>query len=91
MRFEWDKNKAESNLKKHGVTFDEAVSVFYDPFAATFADPDHSVSEHRWITVGYSVLGRLIVLCHTDRRGVVRIISARKATANERKKHETQK
>ena len=88
MRFEWDRQKAESNIGKHGVSFDEAVTVFYDPLAATFHDPDHSVGENRWITIGYSARGQLLVVCHADRRGVVRIISARQATSRERKKHE---
>jgi uncharacterized DUF497 family protein len=91
MRFEWDQKKAESNIKKHGISFDEAVTVFHDPLTATFNDPDHSVGENRWITIGYSTQGQLLVVCHADRRGAVRIISARRATSRERKKHETQK
>ena len=62
MRFEWDFEKAESNQKKHGISFDEAVTVFYDPLSATFDVPDHSVDEHRFITIGYSVQERLIVV-----------------------------
>lgn len=89
MRFEWDRDKAEANLKKHGVSFDEAVTVFYDPLSATFGDPDHSNSERRQITVGHSSFGRLVVVCHTERRGAVRIINARRATPRERKRHET--
>ena len=73
MRFEWDRDKAASNLKKHGVSFDEAVTVFFDPLSATFSDPDHSLGERRLITVGYSFRGRLIVVCHTERRGSVRL------------------
>ena len=89
MRFEWDREKAVWNRRKHGVSFDEAVTVFYDPLAATFDDPDHSGGERRLITVGYSAQGRLLVVCHTERRGAVRIISARRATARERKRHES--
>lgn len=89
MRFEWDRDKARRNVKKHGVTFDEAVTVFYDPLSATFDDPDHSVGERRLITIGFSTRGRLMVVCHTERGSAVRIISARPATARERKRHET--
>ena len=66
MRFEWDRDKAAANRKKHGVPFDEAVTVFYDPLAAAFSDPDHSAEEERWITVGYSARGRLLVVCHAE-------------------------
>ena len=88
MRFEWDRDKAKRNLTKHEVSFDEAVSVFYDPLSATFEDSEHSIAEHRLITVGYSSGGRLIVVSHTDRGGRLRIISARSATAHERRRHE---
>jgi len=88
MRFEWDRTKAAANLKKHRVSFDEAVSVFYDPLAATFPDPDHSVDERRHITIGYSARQRLLVVCHTDRSEAERIINARIATPHERKRHE---
>jgi uncharacterized DUF497 family protein len=88
MRFEWDRRKAATNLRKHGITFDEAVTVFYDPLAATFDDPDHSVGERRLVTVGYSAQGRLLVICHIERRATLRIISARHATAQERTRHE---
>lgn len=67
MRFQWDSAKAESNQTKHGVSFEEALTVFYDPLAATFRDPQHSEREHRFITVGYSARGRLLVVCHTER------------------------
>jgi uncharacterized DUF497 family protein len=90
MRFEWDRHKAEANLKKHGVSFEEAVTGFYDPLAATFDDPDHSVGEQRQLTVGYSTRGRLLVVYHTERRGAVRIVGARRATPRERKRHEAQ-
>lgn len=74
MRFEWDPEKAAANLKKHKVPFEEAVTVFYDPLSATFDDPDHSYGERRFLTVGYSSQGRLLVVCHTERQGVVRLI-----------------
>ncbi len=89
MRFEWDRRKAQSNLRKHGVSFDEAVTVFYDPLAATVDDPDHSAGEQRFITIGYSSRHRLLVVSHTERAGAIRIINARRATARERKRHET--
>jgi uncharacterized DUF497 family protein len=88
MRFEWDGTKATSNLKKHRVSFDEAVTVFYDPLAATFGDPDHSQDEGRLITVGYSARGRLLVVSHVERGGATRLVSARRATPRERKRHE---
>jgi len=89
MLFEWDPKKAMQNIKKHGVSFDEAVTVFYDPLSATFNDPDHSVGEHRYITIGFSSQGLLLVVAHTERKNNIRIISARLATAHERKKHES--
>jgi uncharacterized protein len=88
MRFEWDRDKAQANVKKHKISFDEAVTVFYDPLAATFHDPDHSYGEPRFFTVGYSSHGRLLVVCHAERRDAVRLISARRATPRERKRHE---
>ena len=88
VQFEWEPAKAAANLKKHRVSFDEAVTVFYDPLAATFGDPDHSDDESRLVTVGYSARGRLLVVCHVDRGGATRLISARRATARERKRHE---
>jgi len=88
VRFEWDPGKAKRNLKKHGVTFEEAVTVFYDPLSATFSDPDHSEDEYRFITIGLSASNKLLVVANTDRGDSLRIISARPATAHERKKHE---
>jgi uncharacterized DUF497 family protein len=88
MRFEWDATKALSNLWKHGVTFDEAVTVFYDPLAATFQDYSHSLAEPRFITIGYSARGRLLLVCHTERDISIRLISARDATKGERERHE---
>lgn len=89
MRFEWDREKAKKNLKKHRVSFEEAMTVFYDPLSATFDDPDHSIGEERLITIGYSAHGRLLVVSHTEREKTTRIISARSATVHERKRHES--
>lgn len=88
MLFEWDENKAASNLKKHRVSFDEAVTVFYDPLAATFADPEHSPEESRLITVGYSANDRLLVVSHVEKSDATRIIRARCATRREKNRHE---
>jgi uncharacterized DUF497 family protein len=89
VQFEWGPRKAAANLRKHAVSFEEAATVFYDPLSATLDDPDHSVAEHRLITIGYSSHGRLLVVSHTERGNVLRIINARSATARERKRHET--
>ena len=80
MMFEWDEQKAESNLRKHDVSFEEAATVLRDPLAATVADPDHSTAEHRLLTFGMSAHGRLLVVAHTERDDVLRIISARLIT-----------
>jgi uncharacterized protein len=90
MRFESDSEKATRNQSKHRVTFDEAVTVFFDPLAATFEDPEHSLDERRFITIRYSTDRRLLITSHTERGGVIRIISARQATPRERKRHENQ-
>ena len=90
VQFEWDPKKAKRNVNKHGVSFEEGVTVFYDPLSATFDDPDHSVDEHRYITIGLSSRDRLLVVAHAERGEVLRIISARPATAYERKRHERQ-
>jgi uncharacterized DUF497 family protein len=82
--FEWDDEKAASNLRKHGVSFEEAVTVFEDPSALTFFDTDHSAHEDRDRTYGLSRNGRLLVVVHTERQHLVRLISARRATRNER-------
>lgn len=84
MEFEWDPDKAASNLAKHGVSFQEAATVLGDPLSITFYDPDHSIDENRYITIGTSADGRLIIVSHADRDDRIRIISARKATRRER-------
>lgn len=85
LHFEWDGPKAAANLKKHGVSFEEAKSVFYDERAKLIDDPDHSEDEDRFILLGLSSALKLLVVCHCYRSdsGVIRIISARKATARE--------
>jgi uncharacterized protein len=89
LKFQWDEEKAESNLKKHNLSFDEASTVFADPLAKLFYDEDHSTAETREIIVGHSVLGRLLLVSFTERgRDLVRIISARVATRKERKDYE---
>ena len=88
MRFEWDPEKAKLNLKKHGVSVDEAVTAFYDPLSATFDDPDHSEDEKRLITFGVSSRGRMLIIAHTESGGIIRIINARPASPHERKRHE---
>lgn len=87
IRFEWDPDKALANLEKHGVSFQEAKSVFFDDYARQFFDEEHSSNEERYIMLGLSNQLRVLIVCHCERSGgnVIRIISARKATANERK------
>jgi uncharacterized protein len=88
LEFEWNARKAETNFKKHGVAFDEALTVFADPLARIFDDPDHSAKEPREIIIGYSKKPRLLVVGFTERSGRVRLIHARRATKAERKHHE---
>lgn len=88
MDFEWDPRKAETNLRKHGVPFTEAGTVFGDELAITVPDPDHSDDEDRFITIGWSNRHRLLMISHTDRGDRIRIISARELTRNERKAYE---
>ncbi len=84
MQFEWDPDKAAENFTKHGVSFEEAATVFRDPLSATGRDPDHSTGEERYVTFGLSNRGRLLVVSHTERGDIIRIISARLATKGER-------
>lgn len=88
LEFDWDTNKARENLRKHGVSFHEAAQVLGDPLAVTYYDPDHSLAEHRYITIGASLAGRVLMVAHTDRGEIVRIISTRKATRQERNTYE---
>ena len=89
MEFEWNEAKAAINQDKHGVSFVEASTVFADPLAWTFPDPDHSLGEARFITLGLSITGRLLVVAHTEWDDTFRIVSARLATTQERKRYET--
>ena len=88
MQFEWDPVKAAENLAKHGVSFEEAATVFRDTLSATGRDPDHSVDEERFVIFGVSTSARLLVVAHTERGDTIRIISARPATPDERKIYE---
>ena len=88
MEFEWDSAKAAENLRKHGVSFDEATTVFGDPLALTYTDPDHSAAEIRYLTFGHSVSGRPVVVAHTERAAKIRIISAREMTRREVRDYE---
>ncbi len=88
MEFKWDENKAATNLSKHGVSFDEAKTVFEDALFVDFYDPDRSHEEIRYIIVGQSENGRLLVVSYTERGNTIRLISARKATSSERKAYE---
>ena len=89
LRFEWDSRKDKSNIKKHGVSFEEARTIFYDVHALQFFDPDHSEDEERFILLGMSVQLRTLVVCHCFREHehVIRIISARKADSQEQQEY----
>ena len=88
MEFEWDEEKNVSNIQTHGVSFEEAATVFGDPLSDTFDDPDHSAEERRFLILGTSSQGRLLIVAHTDRDDRVRIISAREMIGQERKGYE---
>lgn len=88
LRFVWDERKGLANLAKHAVSFEEAESVFSDPLAWIYPDPLHSDSERREILVGHSTAGRLVLVCFTEAKDTVRIISSREPTTNERRKYE---
>jgi uncharacterized protein len=84
LKFEWDAPKSIANVRKHGVSFEEAATVFGDPLALTFADPDHSISEARFVTIGQLHQDLLLIVAHIERGQMIRIISARRATRQER-------
>jgi len=86
--FEWDAEKAARNLEKHEISFDEAASVFADPLYVDFYDPDHSAEEHRYIIIGLSDVGRLLLVSYTERENIIRLISAREVTPSERRAYE---
>ncbi len=88
MEFEWGENKAVANLSKHGVSFEEAKTVFSDPLYVDFYDPDHSFDEHRYIIIGESQPGRLLMVLYTERDDMIRLISSREVTPAERKVYE---
>jgi uncharacterized DUF497 family protein len=88
LKFEWDENKSKLNLKKHGVDFKEGKTVFNDPFAITIDDPDHSNLEERYIDIGMSSKGRILVVWYAERNDNIRIIGCRKATRFEREQYE---
>ncbi|MFH0924220.1 MAG: BrnT family toxin [bacterium] len=88
LNFEWDEEKAKTNLRKHMVSFDEATTVFIDPFSITIPDSDHSEDEQRYIDIGSSENGRVLVVIYTERGSTLRIISCRKATPSERRLYE---
>ena len=88
MELEWDEEKNAANVQKHGVSFEEASTVFGDPLSDTFDDPDHSAEEYRFITTGRSEKGRVVIVAHTDRDDRIRIISARELTRQERRSYE---
>ena len=86
--FEWDKDKAKINLRKHDISFNEAKTVFEDTYSLTLDDPTHSILEDRFLTIGYSSQNRLLLVVHAERQGNIRIISARRVTKHERKIYE---
>ena len=88
LNFEWDANKAKSNLGKHGVSFEEAATIFGDRFSLTIPDLEHSLTEQRYITMGKALTDKLLVVVHTDRGDNIRVISARRASRRERKFYE---
>lgn len=88
MIYEWDAKKAAASLKKHGISFEDAATVFLDAFALTYTDPDHSAEEQREITIGHTMKEQLVFVAHCERRGRLRIISARLASRSERRQYE---
>jgi len=88
LTFEWDEEKARENLRKHKVSFEEAKTVLMDPWSITIPDPDHSIDEERFLDVGTSLKGRLLVVAYTERGANIRLISCRKATSSERRRYE---
>ncbi len=88
LSFEWDEEKANANLRKHGISFDEAATIFLDPFSITIPDADHSIDELRYVDIGSSKKGRVLVVVYTERGARIRIIGCRKATPSERRMYE---
>ncbi len=88
MKYEWDEQKAKSNLSKHGISFEEAQTVFNDPLYVDFYDPDHSEQEHRYIIIGESLKQRILLVSYIERRNKIRIISARQVTKQEKQAYQ---
>jgi uncharacterized protein len=88
MEFEWNPDKADLNLRKHNISFHEATTVFNDSLSVTFPDPDHSIGEERYVIIGISELGKLLIVSHTDRENRIRIISSRTANRQEKRFYE---
>jgi uncharacterized DUF497 family protein len=87
LQFSWSERKAKLNLENHGVSFEEAATVFLDPLARLYDDPDHSASESRFLLVGHSLAGQLLLVVHAEKRDTIRVISARRATSRERRRY----
>jgi len=88
LTFEWNAEKAKENIRKHKISFEEAKTVFNDPFLMTFPDPEHSASEQRYLNIGTCSKGRVLIIIHTERDADIRIISCREATPRERRVYE---
>jgi len=88
LKFEWNPKKARKNIEKHGISFNEAATVFSDPLSMTYDDPDHSDDEERFIITGFSDSGKLLMVSHTEQNDKIRIVSARKLKPKERKQYE---
>jgi uncharacterized DUF497 family protein len=91
VEFEWDPEKEQSNIQKHGVDFTEAATVFGDPLELTISDPDHSIGEYRFLSMGHSIRHRILVVSYTERENRIRIISARTASPKERRQYESER
>jgi len=91
LTYEWDEEKSRNNVRKHGVSFEEAKTIFNDPFAITIGDPDHSFSEERFLEIGMSAKGRILVVWYAERGDNIRVIGCRKATRSEWRKYEERK
>jgi uncharacterized DUF497 family protein len=91
VEFEWDPEKEQANIQKHGVDFTEAATVFGDPLELTISDPDHSIGEYRFLSMGHSIRYRILVVSYTERESRIRIISARTASPKERRQYESER
>jgi len=91
VEFEWDPEKEQANIQKHGIDFTEAATVFGDPLELTISDPDHSIGECRFLSMGHSVRNRMLVVSYTERENRIRIISARTASPKERRQYESER